>query len=157
MKPFIQNVSLDDIKSGYHYDTRGRGVLIQIVDPAMEFPNPKYPSMFIDKYQFKFLDIDKDHRDEGLRKFCITEDQAIKLCEILKQALLDGNNVVVHCVAGMCRSGAVAEVGTIMGFTDTETVRMPNITVKHSMLKYLGLTYDQEEKYDVTPEKFKWF
>jgi predicted protein tyrosine phosphatase len=57
-------------------------------------------------------------------------------------------NVVVHCTAGLCRSGAVAEVGIMMGFDDTERTRIPNIRVKHRMMKVLGWTYDANEKPD---------
>jgi protein tyrosine phosphatase len=55
-------------------------------------------------------------------------------------------NVLVHCHAGICRSGAVVEVGTILGFTPTERFRLPNLRVKHKMMKALGLTYDANEK-----------
>jgi L-serine deaminase len=54
-------------------------------------------------------------------------------------------NVVVHCHAGICRSGAVTEVATMMGFTATERLRIPNMLVKHKMMKVLGLTYDSDE------------
>ena len=57
-------------------------------------------------------------------------------------------NVMVHCHAGICRCGAVTEVGTMMGFTATEKFRMPNLRVKHRMMKVLGLTYDADEKHD---------
>jgi len=42
-----------------------------------------------------------------------------------------------HCVAGVCRSGAVAEVGTMLGFTDTETFRIPNVMVKRKLIQQL--------------------
>ena len=48
----------------------------------------------------------------------------------------------------MCRSGAVAEVGVMMGFADAERTRIPNIRVKHKMMKVLGWTYDADEKPD---------
>jgi len=59
-------------------------------------------------------------------------------------------NVVVHCHAGICRSGAVTEVATMMGFTATDRFRQPNLRVKHKMMKVLGLTYDAEEKHSST-------
>lgn len=31
--PFIENISLADVRDGYHYDAGPGGVLIQIVDP----------------------------------------------------------------------------------------------------------------------------
>ena len=55
-------------------------------------------------------------------------------------------NVLVHCHAGICRSGAVVEVGTMLGFTATERFRQPNLRVKHRMMKVLGWTYDADEQ-----------
>ena len=51
-------------------------------------------------------------------------------------------NVVVHCHAGICRSGAVVEVATMMGFTATDRYRQPNLRVKSKMMKVLGHTYE---------------
>ena len=66
-------------------------------------------------------------------------------------------NVVVHCHAGVCRSGAVAEVGVMMGFADCERFRIPNLLVKHKMMRVLGWTYDSEEKsYDVHGTTNEW-
>jgi hypothetical protein len=58
-------------------------------------------------------------------------------------------NVVVHCFAGICRSGAVCEVGVMMGFNDTERFRSPNLLVKHRMMKHLGWTYDEQESHTI--------
>jgi hypothetical protein len=58
-------------------------------------------------------------------------------------------NVIVHCVAGVCRSGAVCEIGVMMGFDDTEAFRSPNLLVKHRMMKHLGWTYDPNEPHTV--------
>jgi hypothetical protein len=58
-------------------------------------------------------------------------------------------NVVVYCVAGVCRSGAVCEVGVMMGFDDCEGFRSPNLLVKHKMMKNLGWTYDENEAHTV--------
>ena len=49
-----------------------------------------------------------------------------------------GQSVVVHCHAGLCRSGAVVECGVILGFADTGTKRIPNTTVKKMITKHLG-------------------
>ena len=66
----------------------------------------------------------------------------MKLVKLLQHALDERMNVVVHCVAGMCRSGAVVEVGVMMGFIDPDKLRIPNILVKHKMMRALGWTYD---------------
>jgi len=48
-------------------------------------------------------------------------------------------NVIVHCIAGLCRSGAVTEVGLMMGFEGGKNPRMPNTYVKRELMKKLGL------------------
>jgi predicted protein tyrosine phosphatase len=139
MIPWIQNVALADIQNGHHIDPGVNAMLIQIVDPDMEFPTPKY--QFKETHQFKFLDVEEDDAvlDEAMR---CGHDQAAELVRLLKHALHNHMNVIVHCHAGVCRSGAVCEVGVILGFRDTERFRAPNLLVKHRMMKTLGWTYD---------------
>jgi hypothetical protein len=120
-------------------------MLIQIVDPAMEFPTPIH--QFRETHQFEFLDLEKD--DPWGEEFKITDVQAEKLVGLLQHALDTRMNVVVHCVAGVCRSGAVCEVGVMLGFRDTEVFRSPNLLVKHKMMKVLGWTYDENEPHTI--------
>jgi predicted protein tyrosine phosphatase len=125
--PWIENVSLENIKKGFHFDAGPNSMLIQIVDPDMEFPIPLL--QFKEVHQFKFLDIEEqDHQ------FAVTETQAKRLVDLLKHALENCMNVIVHCHAGVCRSGAVCEVGVILGFVDTENFRSPNLLVKKLMM-----------------------
>ena len=154
MNPWIQNVALSDVKKGHHIDAGINSMLIQIVDPAMEFPTPSYK--FKEIHQFEFLDIEEDgmtNNGDGtwtdMSEFAITQDQADQLVELLQRALENRMNVVVHCVAGVCRSGAVCEVGVMMGFRDTEAFRSPNLLVKHKMMKKLGWTYDENEPHTI--------
>ena len=154
MNPWIQNVALVDVKNGRHIDAGINSMLIQIVDPAMEFPTPKYP--FKEVHQFEFLDIEEDgltNNGDGswtdMSEFAITQAQADQLVELLQRAMENHMNVVVHCVAGVCRSGAVCEVGVMMGFRDTEDFRSPNLLVKHKMMKKLGWTYDENEPHTI--------
>ena len=144
--PWIQNVALSDIVKGHHISVGDNSVLIQIVDPAMEFPTPLHK--FGSVHQFEFLDLEKDDMPSA-EEFKINDHQAKSLVLILKQALLNRSDVVVHCVAGVCRSGAVCEVGVMMGFDDTEDFRSPNLLVKHKMMDYLGWTYDKNEKHSI--------
>jgi hypothetical protein len=58
-------------------------------------------------------------------------------------------NVVVHCHAGVCRSGAVCEIGVMLGFRDTEAFRSPNLLVKHRMMRALGWLYDEQETHSI--------
>jgi predicted protein tyrosine phosphatase len=134
---WIQNVALSDIRKGFHREPGANAMLIQIVDPAMEFPIPKH--QFQETHQFEFLDLEE--HDQFAEEFKITDAQAHVLVDLLKKAQDNNMNVVVHCVAGVCRSGAVCEVGVMMGFQDTFLYRSPNMMVKQKMMKVLGWTY----------------
>ena len=141
---WIENVALADIPRAMHHDAGPNAMLIQIVDPCMEFPIPKH--QFKEIHQFEFLDLEaKDMPDA--EEFKITDAQAAELVRLLQHALDNHMNVVVHCVAGVCRSGAVCELGVMMGFQDAGRYRAPNLLVKHKMMKVLGWTYDSDENY----------
>jgi hypothetical protein len=143
--PWIQNVSISDIKSARHFEAGENSMLIQIVDPAYEFPAPL--KRFKEVHQFEFLDVEAT--DNGFEEFACTPTQAEQLVNLLQHALENRMNVVVHCHAGICRSGAVCEVGVMMGFNDTEVFRSPNLLVKHLMMKSLGWTYDEQEPHSI--------
>lgn len=139
--PWIQNVGISEIKSARHFEAGENSMLIQICDPAYEFPAPM--KQFKEVHQFQFLDIEEDH------EFACTSDQAAELVRLLQHALDNRMNVVVHCHAGVCRSGAVCEIGVMLGFNDTEVFRSPNLLVKHLMMKKLGWTYDSNEPHSI--------
>lgn len=137
--PWIQNVSFLDIQEGYHYYPDLRCVLIQIVDPDMDFPKPLYK--FTEIHQFKFDDADEDTWAAPNDSITLISDQHAKaIANILLRAIESRSNVVVHCVAGICRSGAVCEVGTMLGFRDAGGYRLPNILVKKKLMKALELS-----------------
>lgn len=126
--PFIENISLIDVKNGWHYDASPNSVLIQIVDNDMTFPTPKYN--FKEVHQFKFLDEEHPERIINKEFTACTYAEAQQIVEILLRALANQSNVIVHCHAGICRSGAVAQFGVDIGFQDTEKYRQPNLLVK---------------------------
>jgi predicted protein tyrosine phosphatase len=150
---WIQNVALSDIKKGFHIDAGINSMLIQIVDCGMGFPTPA--KQFKEVHQFEFLDLEKD--DFALEEeMKITDQQAEQLVTLLQHAHDNRMNVVVHCVAGVCRSGAVCEVGVMMGFDDTEVFRSPNLLVKHKMMKVLGWTYNENEPHTINGIETDW-
>lgn len=141
--PWIENVAAADIPQRFHHDAGPNSMLIQISDPASWKPVPKH--QFKEIHQFEFLDVEKnDHVDD--EEMRCSEKQATELVRLLQHALANKMNVVVHCYAGICRSGAVCEVGVMMGFADTGRYRQPNLLVKHRMMKDLGWTYDKNEE-----------
>jgi hypothetical protein len=140
---WIENVAAADIPIGFHHDAGPNSMLISITDPASWRPEAKH--QFKERHNFEFLDIElNDHADD--EEMRCSQEQANELVGLLQHALENRMNVVVHCYAGICRSGAVCEVGVMMGFADTERFRSPNLLVKHRMMKALGWTYDENEK-----------
>ena len=137
IKPWIENISLDAVKKGHHNDAGANSMLIQIVDPGVEFPTPKYS--FKEVRQFFFLDVDDSDHDKFYFEAAITNADAKGIAEALQHAWKNHMNVIVHCHMGVSRSGAVAEVGTMIGFEDTEKFRAPNLLVKRKLMYYLGL------------------
>lgn len=137
MTPWIENISLDDVRKGYHFDPGFNSMLIQIVDPGTEFPTPKYE--FRRTHQFYFLDVEDNEPDGVLYSCAITNEDAKGIASALQEAWNEGMNVVVHCHMGVSRSGAVAEVGTMLGFRDTEKFRVPNLMVKKKLMEQLGM------------------
>jgi predicted protein tyrosine phosphatase len=150
--PWIQNVSMKDIKTGQHIEAGENSMLIQIVDPAYEFPTPL--KQFKEVHQFEFLDAERNDKFPDECK--VTDDQAEQLVALLQKALENRMNVIVHCHAGVCRSGAVCEVGVMLGFSDTESFRSPNLLVKHKMMKSLGWTYDENEPHTINGVETSW-
>jgi predicted protein tyrosine phosphatase len=138
MTPFIQNCAADDIPKRFHMEPGPNSMLISIVDPGSWRPKPAHE--FKEIHNFEFLDVEeKDFvPDEAMR---CSQVQADELVRLLQHALDNHMNVVVHCFAGICRSGAVAEVGVMMGFRDGERWRSPNLLVKHRMMRKLGWPY----------------
>lgn len=151
--PWIQNVAKSDISKGFHINPGENAMLIQIVDCGSEFPTPLYK--FKEVHQFEFLDVEeKDFVLEEEMK--CSHEQAAELTRLLQHAKDNHMNVIVHCHAGVCRSGAVCEVGVMMGFDDTEAFRAPNLLVKHRMMKQLGWTYDENEEPTINGQPYQY-
>lgn len=131
---FIENVSMEAIKGALHFDPGPNSMLIQIVDPGHDFPIPKFPFKVIHKFKFW----DEEEEVDG----SISEGQALAIAKCLRAAKDHHMNVIVHCHAGLCRSGAVAECGIFIGFQDTEVKRIPNLLVKGKIMKQLGFSYE---------------
>lgn len=134
---WIENVSFAAIKTACHFDPGPNSLLIQIVDPAVEHPTPKFPFKKITQHNF----LDEEDTEGPMGEFCITDEDAAAIAADLLHARDNHMNVIVHCHAGFCRSGAVAEVGIMLGFEDTGTFRSPNLLVKHKLMHALGLSH----------------
>lgn len=129
-----------DVVKGTHLDIGNQEtVLIQIQDfGAWQFAVPFHKEKFCSVHQFRFDDIATES------KAAINEEQASHIAQILQEAKQQGHNVLVHCHAGICRSGAVSEVGVIYGFKDLQAHRIPNTRVKDMVRRALGITNSWE-------------
>lgn len=147
--PKIENVAAIDIQNGNHVNYGENCILIQIADSYVNdittgnFHKPFIPEPikgFRATHLFQFLDIEEDsalHEEYGIQN-----DDAKNIVKILQHAIDMNYNVVVHCFAGICRSGAVVEVAEMMGFEKCNNFRLPNTLVKKKLMKVLGWTYD---------------
>lgn len=109
--PYIENVSLKAAQKGQHFNKGENSILIQIVNPGFGFPRTK--EKFCSVYQFEVSDEDDLYSNkEGL----FTTQQAAEITKALIDALDSNKNVTVHCHMGISRSGAVALVGSFIGF-----------------------------------------
>ena len=97
-------------------------MLIQISDLLSEHPTPKMK--FKEVHGFKFEDIEEDE------EWAISDEQAQEIAGLLRRAKEQHMNVIVHCHAGLCRSGAVVECGLLLGFNPPDKIRIPNTLVK---------------------------
>ena len=154
---WIQNVSKIDIATGNHKHPGDNCMLIQILDPDEGFPRPKH--QFNEIHQFEFLDVEGhgytnfgDGEITDVSDALITTEQAQQIAKLLLRARDKKMNVIVHCHAGIFRSGAVAEVGVMLGFVDTGAFRSPNRLVKHSIMAALGMKYDTKEPMSINGE-----
>jgi protein tyrosine phosphatase len=127
---FIENCAAADMPQAFHKDPGPNSMLIQITDPASWRATPKH----------EFLDAEDECGFPEETKF--SDEQAMDMVGLLLRAKSYNMNVIVHCFAGLCRSGAVAEVGMMLGFEDTGRVRRPNARVKTKMMKVLGWEYE---------------
>ena len=129
---WITNTSRKNIESGNHAFVPDNTILISIRDICTEIVDARQD--FQNIYDFEFQD--SDDSELGIQL-----PQATEMATILQSAADLEINVVVNCVAGICRSGAVVEVGTMIGFRDIGAHRLPNVRVKTMLMQALGISY----------------
>lgn len=137
--PKINNISMYDFENKNYRFRPEDTIVIQIVDNDMNFPVNDDP--FFEIHQFKFLDVEKETVVID-PSFKISDSIAGIIVRVLQKGLDLNKNILVHCIAGCCRSGAVTEVGVMMGYDDTYSHRIPNSHVKYMLMKQLGWAYE---------------
>lgn len=147
--PAIQNIGLDDLVRGkYGVSAPERTELIRILNGFDEIDTYPSATAFLRTHVFVFLDIGDPPAPSSLSAAfdtadgedyarAITPAQARHLAGILQDAYQAGHDLVVHCTAGVSRSGAVVEAAVRMGFTDPGTFRAPNARVLRLLLEAL--------------------
>lgn len=137
--PFVENVSRDAIVMGIHsvFDYE-KDLLIQITDPDSQFPVPL--KKFKNVVQHTFWDSEEEDGP--------THDQAISLATQILMAWRNNQNILVHCQAGLCRSGAVAEAAIMLGFKEVHTRRWPNRRLGAQLTQILHLPKMTERDYE---------
>jgi len=135
--PKIENCSWADFQKGNHRLSPLGAVAIQITDPGDTPPEP-VEDVFVSRHSFQFLDAEAPTQFFPEEKL-ISDTQAEEIAEILRTALSNNTDVLVHCVAGVCRSGAVVEVAEIIGFDECFRYRLPNVRVKRMLMQQFDL------------------
>lgn len=124
--PYIENISLRQVVKGDHWNKGQDSVLIQIINPGSEFPKPAVK--FSEVYQFEVLDA--EDRDNFPDEAKFSKEQAAEIVAILIKALEAELNVTVHCHMGVSRSGAVALIGSFIGFHLRTRNQIPNFRMQ---------------------------
>ncbi len=130
--PYIENISIRQIEKADHWNRGQDSVLIQIVNPGFKFPKPQVK--FLEVHQFEILDAE-DRDSHFIDEVKFSKMQASKIIDILLDAARQDRNVTVHCHMGISRSGAVALIGSFIGFDLRTNNQVPNMR----MMKYLEL------------------
>jgi len=137
----VENISYYAIENGLHKNSGDDTVLIRILDTDND--SPVKPKVNFDKtFIFKFLDVDADADIDDKYKF--NSDMAKEIVSIFEYCKENNKNIVVHCTAGLCRSGAIAEIASMLSFEPVHDNRMPNSLVKGLLMKELGWSYEDE-------------
>lgn len=129
--PFVANRSR---LAAEHWEFTPNTVCISITDP--DSPNAKLSEGFWETIRLKFHDVE---RMEDFNKCApVTEEQIKDIADfILKHR---GRNILVHCEAGVSRSGGVAEaiLDTFPEYRDEGWDRAANGLVKSLLKRALG-------------------
>lgn len=112
-------------------------ILIRLHNPDYEFPEGE--SEFL--REVFFHEVYELGIDDS---YIIPEETIEKLAKLISDAKEREQNIVVHCHAGISRSGAVVEVATMMGYKDIGRHRNPNRVIKEKLRKALGIKHSFE-------------
>lgn len=128
--PKIENCSRADIKNGTHGKVTPNTILIQISDVGYEQPKPLM--YFRRSFPFWFDDVNENETN------FLNDTSSIVIAKLLRSAYKNDYDIIVHCHAGLCRSGAVVEAALHIGFNPVVSrYRYPNSDITVKLLKTL--------------------
>lgn len=132
---FIQNISKKRVICGDHMSPAKMDCdLIQITGAATFPPKPGMEYFFKRIAHFDFED------STDIEDGAINEEQAQAIVKFLKEAKELNHNVVVHCFAGIRRSGAVVEFAVKnLGFQAYPEKREPNPFMLEQLNKFKNI------------------
>ena len=115
--PYVQNVSFDDVKKLIIHNDCSNTLLISLTDNDMPYPTHLGFDFWSAVY-YQFLDVDGPQYNQAI------------------------SDVLVHCMMGVNRSGAVREVAEILGFEVIGQKQGYNAYVKTKLIQAAGLGYE---------------
>jgi hypothetical protein len=134
-RPTIQHVSLDDFLARNYANA---SIAIRVLDDETFSSADELHQI---TFKFIFADVDSGHPS------AITSEQATDIVTALRYARTHGHNVIVHCMAGISRSGTIAQFGIdFLGFEDVApaTCRVPNKSVYEALLDAWSTLYQNK-------------
>jgi hypothetical protein len=150
MPAHFENVSMVEFDKG----GRSPDVVIRILDTIKEddlnhidnlhFSENPYPDAL--EFQFRF-----DDTTDPDNAHAIQPEQAQELFNLLSNCITLEWNVLIHCVMGKCRAGAITHAAEALGqflglpVTITDHGAIPNVLVKSMILRYI---YSQAKNFD---------
>lgn len=112
-------------------------VLISITEPGRK---ARVPKGYLDMLRLEFQDYDslRKHPEDAV---LFTSTQAARIARFVRKHRELERNILIHCAAGISRSGAIAEalLQAFPEYKDTGWPRHPNGHVKSLMKRALGL------------------
>ena len=105
----VMNFPRRVIKNGCPIQIDDNDILISIhcSDMARVYVKDKFHRVFY----FQFDDVEDPNELNS-----ITDEQAKGIADVIKYAMENNKNIIVHCLAGICRSGAVTRICENLGF-----------------------------------------
>jgi predicted protein tyrosine phosphatase len=124
-------------------------IAIRILETDSTFPENQCTGRYKETHFFNFDDVDEVRTDHMGTHHPISAKDAAKIYDILVRASEMNIDVIVHCAAGICRSGAVAQFAIdYLGFVPAFHTQMrPNLAVKRAMIAHHDTRHGVDSSY----------